>query len=52
MKDIVKCNECKHHFLNGGDCSGTIIHSHGDNHDIIQLEFCSYGAKIEDEKEG
>ncbi len=50
MKEIVKCNECKHHFLNGGDCAGVIILSKGSIHDIVELKFCSHGEKADEYK--
>lgn len=52
MKEIVKCGECKHHFLNGGDCDGCIIVSEGHVHNIVELESCDKGEKFEDKKEG
>ena len=48
---VVRCNDCKHNNMNGGDCNGIITMHHYDTvlelnvAEYIKLEHCSYGER-------
>ena len=52
--EVVRCDECVHSAMNGGDCSGIITMYHRDHllelnvAEYIKLEFCSYGERRTD----
>ena len=49
--EVVRCKDCNHSSMNGGDCERTITITKRDHvlelnvSDYIKLEFCSYGER-------
>ncbi len=48
---VVRCEDCKHNDMNGGDCNRTMVMCRRDHvlelnvYEYIKLEHCSYGER-------
>lgn len=47
---VVRCEKCKHNIVNGGDCDSTLV-TKATDFNRFWLEYCSYGAKMDEEQE-
>ena len=49
--EVVRCKDCKHNDMNGGDCNRTMVMCRRDHvlelnvYEYIKLEHCSYGER-------